>query len=510
MKLRQYQQEAFESVLSSLRRGKHPVIAVPTGGGKSAIAAALLDKFRSNNGYTLMLTHSRELVSQNYKTLGRYSNTEGVGVYCAGLGTWDIGAQATIASVQSIYTKLDLLPEPDILCVDECQLVTPSDSDAKMYNAVMRRFPNARRVGLSATPYRYDTGLVYKGKGCWFDDLAIDIKFNYLVSQGFLSPLVGVLTSTHLELEEVNVSGGDYDAAQVDSLITEPWLKELIRNVIMLASDRKAWLMFSPSIRVAALSSRIANEAGIAADFVYGGDPERFDKLKRWESGETQLMVNCQILTTGYDRPDIDCIIDCAPTESLGKHIQKLGRGARISDGKKNCLIIDACGNLQRLGSISQEDNFYRQRDNGALEQGEIIPRKPREPRRLLPGVRTLAVIDPVTGEQANEGAQLTVEVHSVSAVAIPTRRDPTKPVLMITYACTTVEGARIDATLFLNTATSNAMTTEFFMRRRLAVNLPAEARKLTWMLKDAVKPSHVTVRKAGRYWNVISEGDFK
>lgn len=510
MKPRKYQQDAFDLTIGSLRKGNNPVIAIPTGGGKGIISAMLVDRFRSRGGYTLLVTHNRELIAQNFKTLERYSSTKGVGIYCAGLCKWDVGSAATYATIQSIYKQLHKIPEPSVICVDEAQLVTPSDSSAVMYNALMTAYPNARRVGLSATPYRYDSGLIYKGEGCWFDDLAIDIKFNSLVSEGYLSPLVGVLTATHLELDKVDVSGSEYDASQVDQLITEPWLTELIRTVIMMASDRKAWLMFCSSVRAARLASKIANEMGIKADFVYGGDPERFDKLKRWEAGETTLIVNCQILTTGYDRPDIDVIIDCAPTESLGKHIQKLGRGARISPGKKNCLIVDACGNLQRLGSMSQEDNFYRQKPNGALEPGEIIPRKPREPRKVLPGVRTLAVIDPVSGDQAREGAQLTVEVHAVSAVAIPTRRDPTKPVLMVTYACTTVEGARIDATLFINTETPNASSTEFFMRRRLAVKLPGEARKLTWMLKDAVKPSHITVRKAGRYWNVISEGDFK
>lgn len=503
MKLRDYQQDAFDATLNSLRSGNNPVIAVPTGGGKSAIASALVDRFRSNRGYTLLLTHSRELISQNYKALDRYSNIEGIGVYCAGLGKWDIGSAGTYASIQSVYTKLDILPEPSAILVDECQLVTPSDSSAKMYNIVLSRFPNARRIGLSATPYRYDSGLVYKGEGCWFDDLAIDIKFNDLVSQKFLSPLVGVLTETHLDLEEVDVSSGDYDSSQVDNLITEQWLKELLKNVINLASGRKAWLMFSPSVRVAALSARIANENGIKADFVYGGDPERLDKLKRWEAGETTLMVNCQILTTGYDRPDIDVIIDCAPTESLGKHIQKLGRGARVFEGKRNCLVIDACGNLQRLGSISQENNFYRQKPNGELEQGEIIPRTPREPRKVYPGVTTLIPLDPTTGEHASNGAELIVCVHNVNAVSINTRRGPS---LMVQYTCSTPENARINATLFLTTDRINTQATEFFMHRSLAVTLPTEPRKLGWMLKGSRQPKWVTVRKSGKYWNTINE----
>ena len=503
MKPRQYQQDAFDLTIGSLRNGNNPVIAIPTGGGKGIISAMLVDRFRSRGGYTLLVTHNRELIAQNFKTLERYSNTDGVGVFSAGLGKWDVGSAATYATIQSIYKQLHKIPEPSVICVDEAQLVTPSDSSAVMYNTLMTTYPNARRVGLSATPYRYDSGLIYKGEGCWFDDLAIDIKFTSLVSEGYLSPLVGVLTATHLELEELNVSGGEYDSNQVDALITEQWLKELLRNAVNLTTGRKTWLMFSPSVRAAALSAQIANEMGVKADFVYGGDPERFDKLKRWEAGETTLMVNCQILTTGYDHPDIDVIIDCAPTESLGKHIQKLGRGARISEGKTNCLIIDACGNLQRLGSISQENNFYRQKPNGELEQGEIIPRKPREPRKVYPGVTTLTPLDPTSGEQARDGAELTVQVHNVSAVAMNTRRGPA---LMVQYTCTTPEDARINATLFLSTDTDNPIARWFFAQRRLAVTLPVDPRKIGWMLKGATQPAYVTVRKSGKYWNTQQE----
>ena len=503
---RDYQQAAFDAVLSSLRAGNNPVASIPTGGGKALISAMLVDRFRARSGYTLLLTQARELVQQNFNTLDRYSDTSGVGIYSAGLGKWDIGQYATFATVQSIYKKLDLLPEPSVILVDECQNVAPKEADAVMYNAIMKRFPNARRVGLSATPYRLDTGLVYKGEGCHFDDLAIDIKIKDLTTRGYLSPLVGLVSANHLEVENLSLVGGDYDPAEIDSLITQGWLSELIRNVEYLATGRKAWLMFAPSVRVAALAARIANDLNIPSDYVYGGDQNRRDKLKKWESGETKLMVNCQLLTVGYDRPDIDCIIDAAPTESLGKHIQKLGRGTRLHETKKNCLVIDACGNMIRLGSVSQENNFYIQKPKGEVEAGEIIPRKPSKLKRVFPGVKTLPALDPMTGEQAKNGSTLTVEVHGCGAVPIKTRRDPERPVLMVSYACTTPEGARIDATLFVNTERPTEADKLFFKNRRLAVNLPALAGTVQWAVRNSRIPRYLTVRKSGKYWNVTAE----
>jgi hypothetical protein len=115
-------------------------------------------------------------------------------------------------------------------------------------------------------------------------------------------------------------------------------------------------------------------------------------------------------------------------------------------------------------------------------------------------------VLDPTSGEQARDGAELRVQVHAVSAVAIPTRRNPTQPVLLVQYACTTVEGARIDASAFITTERSNEEAEDFFARRALAVRLPAAARSLMWQMKGAAQPEYITVRKAGKYWNTVAE----
>ena len=142
-------------------------------------------------------------------------------------------------------------------------------------------------------------------------------------------------------------------------------------------------------------------------------------------------------------------------------------------------------------------------RQGKPAEQLEAVPAPPREPRKVLPGVRTLAVIDPTSGEQAQDGAELTVVVHAVSSVAIPTRRGHR---LLVQYACTTVEGARIDVSHFIDTENPTDATRAFFGRRGLAVKLPSAARTLTWALKDARRPNFVVARKAGKYWNCLSE----
>jgi len=181
-----------------------------------------------------------------------------------------------------------------------------------------------------------------------------------------------------------------------------------------------------------------------------------------------------------------------------------MGRGTRLSPGKVNCLLLDYVGNLQRLGGVDMLESFVKERF--PHEPLPAVPAPRREPRRVLPGVRTLAVLDPTSGEQARDGALLQLQVHAVSCVAIPTRRNPAQPVLLVQYACTTVEGARVDASAFITTETSNPEAEEFFARRALAVRLPTAARSVTWQMKGAAQPCQITARKSGKYWNCVNE----
>ncbi len=503
MKLRDYQEEAFEAALVSLRKGNNCVICIPTGGGKSAVIAALVDRFRIRQGYTLVLTHSKELVVQNFNTLARYSNTEGVGVYSAGLNKTEVGEFATYGTIQTLYRNLNKLPRNvDAIIVDEVQAVPHKGSEAKMYNTLLNHFPNARRIGLSATPYRLDKGLVYVGEDAHFNDLAIDIKVKELVEAGYLSPLKGVSAAIQLNLEGIHRSNGDFDTKEVDERMTEAWLREVMSTTARLAKGRKAILMFAPTVRVAELASKIANEIGITAEYVHGGDKEREDRLTRWEAGEFTLMANCQILTTGYDRPDIDCILDCAPTESLGKHIQKLGRGTRKAEGKSDCLIIDVAGNLLRLGGISSEADFEEEKPNGERVAGVI--RKPAEKKsRATKRANLIDALDPMAGGPK----EFEVSVDGVNYVKIGSKSRPGKDIVLVNYSCSADGGYSVDVSDFVMPEYDGWARTksEAWMNRRGAV-LPYSAEQTLYMCYGLPQPRRLKVKRNGKYFNVTEE----
>jgi DNA repair protein RadD len=233
---------------------------------------------------------------------------------------------------------------------------------------------------------------------------------------------------------------------------------------------------------------------------------DREDTLRRFKSGEIHFLCSVDTITTGFDFPALDCIVCLRPTVSSNLWVQVMGRGTRLHESKQNCLLLDFVGNLQRLGGVDMLETYVREKGGVAGDPILAAPAERKPKRRTLPGVRSMVPLDPMTGEQAKDGANLTVEVHAVSAVPIKTRRDPERPVLMVQYACTTPEGARIDATLFVNTEAPKQADYLFFKNRRLAVNLPALAGTLQWHVRGARIPCYVTARKSGKYWNVTAE----
>ena len=115
---RDYQVRAYDAVLDSLRRGHNPIAAIATGGGKSLLLSMLVDKFRSNGGYSLVLANSKELIVQNMRSMRLYRGLDGIGVYSAGLNHNTIGTAATYGTIQTIYRNLHRLPEVDVVLVD--------------------------------------------------------------------------------------------------------------------------------------------------------------------------------------------------------------------------------------------------------------------------------------------------------------------------------------------------------------------------------------------------------
>lgn len=500
MELRQHQLDAVSAIERSLADGHNPTAQLATGTGKSLIIAELV----SQGEHIWVLTHSQELVKQNAETYFRYTG-EQPGIVCSGLNRADLNHTAIFGTIQSVINPAlrGEMTEPNLVIIDEAHRVSHKTGEQGMYGRIFERYPLAQRVAMTATPWRTDNGLIYgTGKQFWFDECCFKYTVPQGVADGWLSPLVGVETEVQLELPEPPTSE-DFNMVEIAQRETIEWMTTALGSAVELTANRKHCAVYCPTVASAMRAVVALKTHGQKACMVSGAmnQADRKMILEAFRAGKFKWLCSIDTLTTGWDMPALDCIVGLRPTTASNLWVQILGRGTRLAEGKKNCVVLDYVGNLQRLGGVDMLETYVKQ--STPLEPIEAVPAPPREPRKTYPGVTTLAPLDPTSGEQARDGAELTVQVHNVSAVAMNTRRGPA---LMVQYTCTTPEDARINATLFLSTDTDNPIARGFFAQRRLAVTLPVDPRKIGWMLKGAKQPAYATVRKSGKYWNTQQE----
>ena len=508
MQLRFYQQEAYDAAIASLEAEHHPVLQLATGTGKSLIIAALAEHYRQTDRRVWALTHVQQLVEQNAATYERYSGVD-PGIVCAGLKRKDRFEPVTFGTIQTMLNVQIEMEPPDLIIIDEAHRVPHNKGERSLYESVLSRYPNAGRVAMTATPWRMDNGVIHgEGDQFWFDQLSYSYTVPRAVGDGYLCPLVGVETTIQLDLEGARKANGDFVMTDVDSREDVVWLRAVARSLPELTAARKHIAVYCPTIDAAERAAEvIAVETGWVTDVMAGSitRDERSDSLRRFKSGETRVLCSVDMITTGFDFPALDCIVCLRPTLSSSLWVQIQGRGTRLADGKKNCLILDFVGNLQRLGGVDMYESFFKE---DSKELVEAIPAKERalRERARVVGAHRLLPIDPMTGEIAKHGAILMMRVESTHSVVIRTKYNPTTPILLINYNCVSEEGIKIRGTTFLNTEVPDRKTLKFFESRQLAVNLPSPADNLTWQMKGARVPDEVSVRKSGQYWNVVEE----
>ena len=360
LELRDYQRAAIDSIYHWFSRETgNPVISIATGGGKSVIIADFLKEVLEKwpDQRILVLVHVSELIKQNFSTLLKLWPEAPVGVYSAGLGRREGIDPITVAGIQSVYRKSSELGHRDLVIVDEAHRIPPAGEG--MYQTLLTGLreinPHLRLIGLTATPYRMGQGYLWDGEGALFDGPSYQIDIGTLVRLGYLSPLTTSPVKARADLSGVKKRQGDFVESELETAmesITESACKEMVA----LASDRKKWLVFCVGISHAKRVTEELVRFGIPSDLVTGStSTEDRDRIVRnFREGELRALVNVMVLTTGFDVPDIDCLVFLRPTLSPGLFVQMAGRGTRIADGKTNCLLLDFARNLDRHGPVDK------------------------------------------------------------------------------------------------------------------------------------------------------------
>jgi DNA repair protein RadD len=358
--LREYQQRAIEQLYEWFqKRSGNPCLVLPTGSGKSHIVAALCKDAIQNWPETriLMLTHVKELIEQNAEKMREHWRGAPMGIYSAGMGRKQLGEPITFAGIQSIRKHASQVGHIDLCIIDECHLVSHKDEGG--YRTFLGQLkainPAMRVVGLTATPYRLGHGLI-TDKPALFDDLIEPVTIEELVYKGYLSTLRSKVTKAALDTSGVHKRGGEFIESELQAAVdTDENNLRVVREVIELAGDRKAWLFFCAGVHHAEAVAQVLQEHGVPAACVTGTTPkaERERLLTDFKAGRLRALTNANVLTTGFDYPDIDLIAMLRPTMSASLYVQMAGRGMRVKSHTDHCLVLDFAGVVQMHGPIT-------------------------------------------------------------------------------------------------------------------------------------------------------------
>ena len=361
--LRDYQREAVDGLYNywASKAGDNPLVVAPTGSGKTAILAQVIkDAMSYPDTRVLVVTHVKELLEQGASGLLKLYPEADFGIYSAGLKQKVLNKPITFAGIQSVWERAyDMVPAPDLVLIDEAHLL-PKNTETR-YNRFIADLkicnPDVKVVGLTATPYRLDTGYLHKGKGAIFDGIAHDIPVSMLMDQGYLSPVISKGGIKQIDLSGVGKRGGEFIESELATAASDPELVEsTVREIVTLADKRKSWLVFSSGVNHAHLLADEFEKYFVDVGVVTGSDSSavREKTIADFKSGKLQCLINVNVLTTGFDHPDVDCVCLVRATASCGLYIQCIGRGTRVSEGKENCLILDYGSNVERHGFIDQ------------------------------------------------------------------------------------------------------------------------------------------------------------
>lgn len=377
---RWYQEEAEFHIFDYFQRGNvgNPVVAMPTGTGKSIVIARFIKRiFDMWPGQRIMmLTHVKELIEQNAEKLMSIWPTAPFGIHSAGLNSREYimpiifgGVQSVAPSITKALNNDDGRPAHlqhfgwrDLLLIDECHLLSPKEDSQYQFiiNELLKINPHLKVIGFTATPYRMKQGMITDGG--IFTDICYDItgieSFNRLIAEGFMSPLTAKPTRTEIDISSVGLTAGDFNNKQLEKAVdTDEIVFNAVSEIIETAFDRNCWLIFATGINNCEHIASVVQTYGLDVLPVHSklSDKINTERLRAYKAGELRGIISGQKLTTGFDHPPIDYIADLNPTLSPGKHVQKLGRGTRPSPatGKINCLYGDFAGNVRRLGPIN-------------------------------------------------------------------------------------------------------------------------------------------------------------
>lgn len=359
MSIRPYQSEFIDSTFEALMEFDRVLGVAPTGSGKTVMAGELIRRAACR---CLFLADAKELVHQAADKLGKWSGL--IADVEMGDSHAQPGSPLVVATTQSIARRLEKYPKDafGMIVVDEAHRNTLG----AQASLVLEYFAGAQVVGITATPFRSDK----RKLGSFYQKIAIDIPLVRLIREGWLSKIVIKSVPSGIDLSGVRTVAGDFNEADLGAVVT-PHLDALARILKENAAGRRV-VAFLPLIETSRQFVACCNQYGFKAVHVDGVDRSN---LKKFVTGEADVICNASLLSTGWDEPSVDCVYILRPTKSFVLYSQMVGRGTRIHPGKADLLVLDplflsdTMGLIRPARLVAKDDEQARRMD-AALSTG--------------------------------------------------------------------------------------------------------------------------------------------
>lgn len=337
---RRYQEKGKNAFLKwSETNNKLATVILPTGTGKTFQTAYCFAELRAKLGYLpklLWTAHREELITQAVIALKNALPEVDIQIEMANQRA-SSNAQVIVGSIQTLHRQRKNIKDfcPEYIVVDEWHHY---DEKNKTYHGLMERYPDAKFIGLTATPYRFSGGDLPLG------NVLIEMNIGTAVANNYLVPPKGEILNSAANLTGVKTRAGDYAIDQLSKAVNIGARNKLIADRIFKAvkDEGRQGLLFGVDVAHAQAMAVILNqEVRVAQVYGHTDKEERREIMKRVHNREIDVLVNNLVLTEGFDVPHFNFVCVARPTKSMGLYCQIMGRGLRLSDDKDDCLIID-------------------------------------------------------------------------------------------------------------------------------------------------------------------------
>lgn len=379
MQLRPYQKQTIDATWDWMTKYTgNPCIVLPTGAGKSVVIAEMCHQaVKQWDARILVLAHQMELLQQNAEKMISIWPNAPVGIYSASIGKRTID-KITFAGIQSVRGKADIIGKRDLVFVDEAHLINHKEDGAyrELIAQLKEMNQHMRVVGFTASPFRLGFGQITQD-GAIFDDLIEIATIQQLQAQGFLAKLKSKHTNTIIDVSKVHRRGGEYIESELQAAVdTDEMNIPIVDEIILRAEDRRSWLIFCAGVEHSKHIAAMMNDRGINTECVTGETTklERIRIIDDFKSGKIRCLTNANVLTTGFDAPNVDLIAFLRPTCSPGLYLQMAGRGFRLKEHTDHCLVLDFAGLIETHGPVTGVHAPEEKGEGNGVPPSKICP----------------------------------------------------------------------------------------------------------------------------------------